>query len=78
MSDPAAKPAAPAKSGFNWGLPLFLIFMCLAVALGAEFLYNQKRDIEWVLSMIFRYIPIVIVVIIVMTVIKNANNKGDH
>lgn len=66
------------KGGLNWGLPLFIIFMGVGVSFGAQYLYEQKRSIEWLIEMGFRVgIPIGLVILLI-SVFKKDKDDSKH
>lgn len=81
MPEPAAKSGdahGEKKGGLNWGLPLFIIFMGVGVSFAAQYLYDQKRSIEWLIEMVFRVgIPLGLVILLI-SVFKNKKDDSKH
>ena len=78
MSEPAA-PAAPAakptasgsdSKGLPWGIPAFIILFCFALAIGVTQMYENKKSFEWLVEFVFRLLPPIILISILLQVIK--------
>ena len=48
--------AHPVKKGRDWTLPLFIVFMLICLGVGINYLYEEKRAVEWFISLLFRVV----------------------
>ncbi len=51
----AAKPAAAAPKGINWGLPLYVLAFCFVFSIGIELLSDKMRDFDNVMNRVYKY-----------------------
>lgn len=48
-----AHPPAAAKKMSPFAIPILIIFVLIAIAVGAAYAYGERRPIEWLLDVIY-------------------------
>jgi hypothetical protein len=71
MSDTAPKK----KMELPWGVPPWILFLCICLAVGVGFLYDARTPIEWSISLLFRLMGVALIVGLGVLLLKGADGE---